>query len=129
VRRPSRRGRDPGGAAAGAPCAPPAPRSGPGRTARRWQGPRVRTVGELVLQPSPRRPIVLMAPVRSAPLWSAEAGGNRTRRRLAEFAIVQSYLSTAAKWGIDALDALRQLFTTGPWLPPALTPAAATKTA
>jgi transposase len=42
---------------------------------------------------------------------------------------VQSYLSTAAKWGIDALDALRQLFTTGPWLPPALTPDAATKAA
>jgi transposase len=36
---------------------------------------------------------------------------------------VQSYLDTAHKWGIDKLDALRQLFTTGPWLPPALTPA------
>jgi len=39
---------------------------------------------------------------------------------------VATYLSTAAKWGIDTLDALRQLFTTGPWLPPALTPDAAT---
>jgi transposase len=53
----------------------------------------------------------------------------RTLEGLAEFAIAQSYLSTAAKWGIDALDALRQLFTTGPWLPPALTPHAATKAA
>ena len=53
----------------------------------------------------------------------------RTLGRPAEFAITQSYLSTAAKWGIDALDALRQLFTTGPWLPPALTPDAATKAA
>jgi len=35
---------------------------------------------------------------------------------------VQSYLDTATKWGIDKLDALRQLFTTGPWLPPTLTP-------
>ena len=38
---------------------------------------------------------------------------------LADFAIVQSYLSTAVKWGIDALDALARLFTDGPWLPPA----------
>jgi transposase len=41
---------------------------------------------------------------------------------LADFAIVQSYLSTAAKWGIDALDALAQLFTAGPWLPAAIHP-------
>ncbi len=33
---------------------------------------------------------------------------------LAGFAAVQSYLSTAAKCGISKLDALRQLFTTGP---------------
>ena len=42
---------------------------------------------------------------------------------LADFAVVQSYLDTAHKWGIDKLDALRRLFTTGAWLPPALTPA------
>ena len=41
---------------------------------------------------------------------------------LADFAIAQSYLSTAAKWGIDALDALTQLFTDGPWLPAAIRP-------
>jgi len=49
-------------------------------------------------------------------------GARRTLDGLAQFAIVQSSLSTAAKWGIDKLDALRQLFTTGPWLPPAVTP-------
>lgn len=49
----------------------------------------------------------------------------RTLRGLADFAVVQSYLSTAGKWGRDKLDALVQLFTTGAWLPPALTPAAA----
>jgi transposase len=49
-------------------------------------------------------------------------GAWRTLTGLAEFAIVQSYLSTAAKWGIDKLDALHQLFTTGPWLPPAVAP-------
>jgi hypothetical protein len=27
-----------------------------------------------------------------------------------------------AKWGIDALDALTMLFTSGPWLPPAAAP-------
>ena len=47
----------------------------------------------------------------------------RTLHGLAEFAVVQSYMSTAAKWGIDKLDALQQLFTTGPWLPPAVAPA------
>jgi len=47
----------------------------------------------------------------------------RTLQGLTDFAIVASYLDTATKWGIDKLDALRQLFTTGAWLPPALTPA------
>ena len=46
----------------------------------------------------------------------------RTVQGLADFAIVHSYLDTANKWGIDTLNALRKLFTTGPWLPPALTP-------
>ncbi len=53
----------------------------------------------------------------------ASGGCWRTLEGVIEFATVQSYLSTAAKWGIDPLDALRRLFTTGPWLPPALTPA------
>jgi hypothetical protein len=50
-------------------------------------------------------------------------GAWRTLQGLADFAIVQSYLGTAAKWGRDELDALRELFTTGAWLPSALTPA------
>jgi len=52
----------------------------------------------------------------------ASGGCWRTLDGIAEFAIVQSYLSTAHKWGITRINALRQLFTTGPWLPPALTP-------
>ena len=47
----------------------------------------------------------------------------RTLEGLADFAVVHSYLSTAAKWGLDKLEALRQLFATGPWLPPAIGPA------
>jgi transposase len=47
----------------------------------------------------------------------------RTLQGLTDFAIVQSYLDTTTKWGQDKLDVLRKLFTTGPWLPPALTPA------
>lgn len=47
----------------------------------------------------------------------------RTLQGLTDFAIVQSYLDTTTKWGLNKLDALRQLFTTGAWLPPALTPA------
>jgi transposase len=42
----------------------------------------------------------------------------RTLEGLAEFALVQSYLSTAAKWGISKLDALRDLFGGHAWLPP-----------
>jgi transposase len=48
----------------------------------------------------------------------------RTIEGLAEFALVQSYLSTAAKWGISKLDALRGLFNGHTWLPPGLEPAA-----
>ena len=50
------------------------------------------------------------------------SGTWRTLLGLADFAIVQSCLSTAAKWSIDALDALTRLFTDGPWLPPATAP-------
>jgi transposase len=41
---------------------------------------------------------------------------------LAQFATVQSYLSTVTKWGITTLDALRLLFTGRPWLPPGIAP-------
>jgi transposase len=61
--------------------------------------------------------------VRPVKVQQRASGGSwRTLEGLAEFAVVQSYLSTAAKWGVDRLAALRQLFTTGPWLPPALSP-------
>jgi transposase len=46
----------------------------------------------------------------------------RTLTGLAEFALVHSYLSTAAKSGISKLDALRDLFNGQPWLPPGLEP-------
>jgi transposase len=46
----------------------------------------------------------------------------RTLEGLADFALVQSYLSTAAKWGISKLDALRDLFNGDAWLPPGLEP-------
>ena len=61
--------------------------------------------------------------VRPVKVQQRTSGGCwRTLDGLADFAIVQSYLSTAAKWGLTKLDALRQLFTTGPWLPPAIAP-------
>ena len=50
----------------------------------------------------------------------------RTLEGLADFALVQSYLSTAAKWGISKLDALRDLFGGHAWLPPGLEPAGPT---
>jgi transposase len=61
--------------------------------------------------------------IRPVKVQMRSSGGCwRTLQGLAEFALVHSYLSTAAKWGLDKLDALRQLFTTGPWLPPAIAP-------
>ena len=47
----------------------------------------------------------------------------RTLQGLADFAIVESYLSTAAKCGITKLDALRDLFRGHAWKPPGLQPA------
>ena len=61
--------------------------------------------------------------VRPVKVQMRTSGGCwRTLTGLADFAIVQSYLSTAGKWGIDALDALTRLFTGQPWLPPATAP-------
>ena len=61
--------------------------------------------------------------VRPVKVQQRTSGGCwRTLDGLADFAIVQSYLSTAAKWSLSKIDALRQLFTTGPWLPPATAP-------
>jgi transposase len=62
--------------------------------------------------------------VRPVKVQQRTSGGCwRTVQALTDFAIVQSYLDTATKWGLDNLDALRMLFTTGAWLPPTLTPA------
>ena len=62
--------------------------------------------------------------VRPVKVQQRTSGGAwRTLAGLVDFAIVQSYLDTATKWGLDKLDVLRQLFTTGAWLPPALNPA------
>jgi len=47
----------------------------------------------------------------------------RTLQGLADFAIVQSYLATATRWGISKIDALRALFHGHPWIPPGLEPA------
>lgn len=62
--------------------------------------------------------------VRPVKVQQRTSGGAwRTLAGLVDFAIVQSYLDTAVKWGHDKLCVLRELFTTGAWLPPALTPA------
>src|SRR6266545_1555750 len=60
---------------------------------------------------------------RPVKVQQRSSGGTwRTLAGLADFAVVRSYLSTAAKWGISALRALDQLFRAGPWLPPAIRP-------
>ncbi|KFB05417.1 Transposase IS66 family, partial [Frankia sp. Allo2] len=61
--------------------------------------------------------------VRPVKVQQRTSGGCwRTLAGLVDFAVVQSYLSTATKWGLDTLDVLERLFTTGPWLPPAAEP-------
>ena len=52
--------------------------------------------------------------VRPVKMQQRTSGGAwRTLQGLTDFAIVQSYLDTATKWGLDKLDALRQVFATG----------------
>jgi transposase len=61
--------------------------------------------------------------IRPVKVQQRSSGGCwRTLQGLADFAIVQSYLSTAAKWGRSKLDALRDLFHGHAWLPPGLEP-------
>lgn len=56
--------------------------------------------------------------LRPTKLQQRISGTWPTLQGLADFAAPRSYLSTAAKHGMDLLDALEQLFTAGPWLPP-----------
>ena len=61
--------------------------------------------------------------IRPVKVQQRSSGGAwRTIEGLANFAIIQSYLSTATKWGIGKLDALRDLFNGHPWIPPGLEP-------
>ena len=64
--------------------------------------------------------------VRPVKVQQRSSGGCwRTLQGLADFAVVQSYLATAAHWGITRLQALHRLFNgDGPWIPTALTPPA-----
>ena len=62
--------------------------------------------------------------IRPVKVQQRSSGGCwRTLQGLADFPLVQSYLSTAAKWGISKLAALRDLFHGHAWLPPGLEPA------
>ncbi len=60
-----------------------------------------------------------VAPGSSSIFWKASAV---PPAGLSSFAVVQSYLSTAAQWRIHALGALTELFTEGPPLPAAIRP-------
>lgn len=62
--------------------------------------------------------------VRPVKVQQRSSGGCwRTLKGLADFAVVQSYLSTATHWGITRLQALHRLYNgDGPWIPTTLTP-------
>ena len=51
------------------------------------------------------------------------SGTFRSNQHLDAFVTIRSYLQTAGKHHINHLTALRQLFTTGPWIPPRPSPA------
>ena len=62
--------------------------------------------------------------IRPVKVQQRSSGGCwRTIEGLADFAVVQSYLSTAVKWGLSKLDAPRDLFNGRAWIPPGLEPA------
>jgi len=57
--------------------------------------------------------------IRPVKVQRRSSGGCwRTAEGLADFAVIQSYLSTVAKWGISKLGALRDLFNGHAWMPP-----------
>ena len=62
-----------------------------------------------------------LRPVKVQP--RGPVGAWRPLQGLADFAIVESYLSTAVKWGITKLGALRDLVNGHAWKPPGLQPA------
>jgi len=66
--------------------------------------------------------------VRPVKVQQRSSGGCwRTLQGLADFAVTQSYLATAAHWGITRFQALHRLFNgDGPWIPTTLTPPGAT---
>ena len=66
--------------------------------------------------------------IRPVKVQQRSSGGCwRTLQGLADFAVVHSYLATAAHWGITRFQALHRLYNgDGPWIPTTLTPQAAT---
>jgi transposase len=64
--------------------------------------------------------------IRPVKVQQRSSGGCwRTLQGLTDFAVVQSYLSTAAHWGITRFQALHRLYNgDGPWIPTTLTPQA-----
>ncbi|NLT56811.1 MAG: IS66 family transposase [Actinomycetales bacterium] len=62
--------------------------------------------------------------IRPVKVQQRSSGGCwRTLQGLVDFAVVQSYLSTAAHWGITRFQALHRIFNgEGPWIPTTLTP-------
>ena len=90
---------------------------------------RFRTFEDLILRFTTRPDLDIFSnneaerTIRPVKVQQRSSGGCwRTLEGLAEFALVQSYLSTAAKWGISKLDALSDLFGGHAWLPPGLEP-------
>jgi hypothetical protein len=100
------------------------------RTSRRRIARRFRSFEDLILRFATRPDLDIFSnneaerTIRPVKVQQRGSGGCwRTLTGLADFALIESYLSTAAKWGISKLDALRDLFNGNAWMPPGLEPA------
>jgi transposase len=107
----------------------PGPRAGHGADARRITR-RFLSFEDLILRFATRPDLDIFTSneaertIRPVKVQQRSSGGCwRTLEGLADFAMAQSYLSTAAKRGISKLDALRDLFRGHAWLPPGPEPA------
>jgi transposase len=103
-------------------------RTATAKDARRL-GRRFRTFEDMILRFATRPDMDIFSSheaertIRPVKVQQRSSGGCwRTLEGLAEFALVQSCLSTAAKRGISKVGALRGLFNGQPWLPPSLEP-------
>ncbi|MHB8246457.1 MAG: hypothetical protein ACYDGN_14135 [Acidimicrobiales bacterium] len=77
------------------------------------------SVGSSPETPFSNRELSGFRDVRMVKIAQKVSGGFRSNEGAQAFLAFRSYLSTAAKQGVNRLQVLRQLFNDGPWMPAA----------